>query len=126
MKKFISIIGLVVMMMLQGIAFADIWVEPNELTRLKYVWRVEIINISINAMVCQIGPETIVEFEPFTSGVYLGHMLDPKSDGLYAFCLLWPAWLTKDNLLWISVWNEWQGGVMFDLPVKTFSFGGGQ
>ena len=121
MKKLISMIVLIVM--LQGVALAvPPLVEPPELTRLKFMCRVELIYISPGIPV---GPQTIVEFEPFTSGVYLGHMLDPNSGGLFALCFLWPALLTDDDILTVSVWNKGGDGLMFDLPVKTFSWGGG-
>jgi len=128
MKKLISMIALVVM--LQGVALADIWVEPYELTRGIFLTRIFKLYISINATMYQINPETNVEFGPPTSGIYLGHVLDPKSGGLYAFGLLWPAIVTRDTYLEIRVYGGDQGGklsgVGFGVNVKTFLLGGGQ
>jgi len=122
MKK----IGIVVaiFVMLQGVSFADILVEPNELVRGVFLPWFTVIYIDVNVSTYKIGPETIVEFGPPSSGVYLGHLLDPVS-GLYALGILWPALMTEDTYLDIAVYDKVGRGVGFSLPVKTFWLGGG-
>jgi len=123
MRKLIVVGGLV---LLCGTVSADIWVEPPELTRGKHLIVWNVLYVDVNLSVYQIGSETIVELEPISSGIYCGHVLDPKSDGLYVLVMLWPACLTEDDTLKIKVWDKENGGVRLSIPVETFSWGGGQ
>lgn len=125
MKKTGMIVAIFVM--LQGVSFADIYTEPSELVRGVFLPWFTVIYIDINLSVYDINPETIVEFGPPSSGVYLGHLLYLES-GLYALGILWPALITKDAYLDIKVYGGEGigaiGGVGFSLPVRTFWLGG--
>ena len=125
MKKIGVIVAIFVM--LEGVSFADILIEPTELVRGVFLPWFTVIYINVNEFMYQINPETIVEFGPPSSGIYLGHLLDPVS-GLHAFGMLWPALITRDTYLDIKVYGGEQGGIIggvgFGVPVRTFFLGG--
>ena len=125
MKKIGVIVAIVVM--LQGVSFADIFVDPPELVRGVFLPWFTVIYIDTFTPEYVIAPGAIVEFGPPSSGVYLGHLLDPKS-GLHAFGILWPALIATDTYLDIKVYGGegvgTQGGFGFSVPVRTFCLGG--